>query len=95
MVSGATLEGFCGNTNCKRGENGLPASLEHLRAGTKYCSEPCKKQAVRNGGSKKVLTGTFDPSQTPVLCGFSRDVLPGKASTVNPANCGISRDARA
>jgi predicted nucleic acid-binding Zn ribbon protein len=40
-------EGFCGNPYCTRGESGQPASLSHLRAGTRFCSDACKKQLRR------------------------------------------------
>ena len=65
-------EGRCRNRKCRRGENGQPASLEHLRSGARFCCEACSEQARRNSPSQKVLTGTFDPSKTPVLRGFSR-----------------------
>ena len=74
VLDAALLGRVCGNPKCKRGEGGQRASLAHLRAGAKYCSESCKKQSLRNGGPQEVLTGTFDPSQPPVLRGFSRDV---------------------
>jgi len=93
LAGGQTANGYCENPNCPSGENGLPASLAHLRAGTRYCSGACKKQARRNSGAKKVLTGAFDPSPTPVLRGFSRDTFAGKASTPYSGNLGLSRDA--
>jgi hypothetical protein len=39
--------GFCQNVACTQGDSGEPASLAHLRAGTRFCSESCKKQAGR------------------------------------------------
>lgn len=42
-----TSEGFCSNPYCTRGESGQPASLSHLRAGTRFCSDACKKQLRR------------------------------------------------
>jgi hypothetical protein len=43
----AANEGSCHNPGCKRGENGMPASLAHLRTGTLYCSTACKMQMRR------------------------------------------------
>jgi hypothetical protein len=72
IIDGSTPAGRCKNQHCPHGENGLTASLTHLRAGAKYCSETCSEQARRARHAQRVLTGTFDPSQTPVLRGFSR-----------------------
>jgi hypothetical protein len=49
---------FCRNPKCPNGENGMPATLDHLRAGTLFCSSACKMQAGRTR-----LTTTFDPLQ--------------------------------
>jgi hypothetical protein len=40
-------EGFCSNPYCTRGESGQPASLSHLRAGTRFCSAACKMRLQR------------------------------------------------
>ena len=40
-------EGYCQNPACRRGEDGRPASLSHLRTGTLYCSTACKMQMRR------------------------------------------------
>jgi hypothetical protein len=38
--------GICGNTGCG-------STLAHLRAGTRFCSESCKKRASRVLGNEK------------------------------------------
>jgi predicted nucleic acid-binding Zn ribbon protein len=85
VSGGIAFEGFCRNPNCKRGEDGKPASLAHLRAGTRFCSETCKKQAARSPNPQKPA------SKTPVFIGFSRDTSPGKAFPLNPGKTGVSR----
>jgi len=67
IVSSATLEGFCKNPRCPNGENGQPASLVHLRAGTKYCCDACRVQAQRSPDRQK------SPSKTPVFIEDSRN----------------------
>jgi hypothetical protein len=66
---------FCQNPGCKRGDNGQPASLAHLRMGSRFCSDDCRKHAHKNRSPREVLNTGFDPSRTPVLCGFSRPYL--------------------
>jgi predicted nucleic acid-binding Zn ribbon protein len=66
---------LCQNPDCKRGESGQPASLAHLRKGSRFCSEECRKHVHRNGGSKEILNRDFDPSGTRILRGFSRPHL--------------------
>jgi len=45
-VNGAT-GGFCENPICSRGESGQPATLTHLRAGARFCSDLCRQQSKR------------------------------------------------
>lgn len=72
---------LCQNPNCKRGERGRPASLAHLRQGSRFCSEECRDRARRaredhkDRSGRTVLTGTFQPSGRPILRGFSRGNL--------------------
>ncbi len=63
--------GLCQNPACKRGGNGQPASLAHLRKGSLFCSTDCRVQA--NRASKRVLNSHFDPSGGRIKCGFSRN----------------------
>lgn len=86
--------GYCQNPSCPRGENGEPASLEHLRSGAKFCCEACSEQARRNVHSRKVLTGHFDPSQARQKCGFSRHASGEMGLGVNPPIFDVSRHAR-
>lgn len=55
---------YCQNPNCKRGEIGQPASLDHLREGSRFCSPECRVEAHRNGGPQKVLTDDFQAAET-------------------------------
>jgi hypothetical protein len=64
---------YCQNPRCPRGEAGQPAKLAHLRTGTLYCSESCKKQAQRSPNRQK------RGRKTQVLIGFSRDTLLSEA----------------
>jgi hypothetical protein len=59
--------GYCQNPSCPNGEDGKPASLAHLRAGTRFCCESCKKQAQRSPNPQNRA------SKTPVFIGLSRD----------------------
>jgi hypothetical protein len=38
---------FCENRDCKRGEDGQPASLTHLRKGSRFCCAACRVRAHR------------------------------------------------
>ena len=91
VIGAEAKEGYCQNPKCPRGEYGQPASLEHLRSGTKFCCEACSEQARRNAHSQEVLTGHFDPSQTRQKCGFSRHVPSEMGLGVNPSNFAVSR----
>jgi len=75
----AELEGRrCANPKCRKDEKRYPATIDHLRAGTLYCSESCKKQAHRS-------PNRHNPGpKPPVFIEFSRDTLPGKAFGINP-----------
>jgi len=45
---------LCRNPECKHGQGGQPASLAHRRAGSRWCSDACRKQARRNGAVEVV-----------------------------------------
>jgi len=60
----------CQNGDCKRGENGQPASLAHLRKGSRFCSGDCRIAAHR---VSRVPDDHFDASETLVLRRFSRN----------------------
>jgi hypothetical protein len=59
--------GYCRNETCPNGEDGKPASIAHLRAGTLFCATACRMQARR--GSNPY----FSSSKTPVFIGDSRN----------------------
>jgi hypothetical protein len=61
--------GYCQNPACPNGSDGKPASLAHLRAGTLYCGESCKKRAQRSPNRQK------QGAKTPVFIEVSRDTL--------------------
>src|SRR5258708_17664192 len=45
----AELEGRrCANPRCRKDQGKYPARLDHLRPGSLYCSESCKKQVQRS-----------------------------------------------
>lgn len=74
IIGGAgTPEGFCQNPKCPNGENGLTASLTHLRAGSLFCSDACRVQANRSPNRQK------SASKTPVFIEVSRNTFTGKA----------------
>lgn len=65
LIGAATAQGrYCQNPNCKRGEIGQPAGLDHLREGSRFCSPECRVEAHRNGGPHKVLTDDFQAAET-------------------------------
>jgi hypothetical protein len=41
-------ESRCRNPKCRKGEQGQPASLAHLRAGSRFCCDGCRMQALRS-----------------------------------------------
>jgi hypothetical protein len=69
QITGTASEAgtYCRNPRCPRGEDGQPAKLDHLRAGTLYCSESCKKQVQRSPNRH------FSHSKRAVFIEFSRD----------------------
>ena len=44
---------FGRNRTRRRGEDGMPAGLDHLRANARFCSDTCKKQARRSPNRQK------------------------------------------
>lgn len=44
---------LCQNPSCTRGDGGTPASLAHLRADARYCSDVCKKAGQRSPNREK------------------------------------------
>lgn len=63
----ALPEGYCANPDCPNGQNGQPASLAHLRAGTLFCSDTCRVQANRSPNHD------FRPSKKAVFIEVSRN----------------------
>jgi hypothetical protein len=61
----------CQNPSCPNGTDGFAAILDHLRAGTRFCSATCKKHAKRGPNPD------FSPSKRAVFIGVSRDTLAG------------------
>lgn len=55
---------FCQNPMCRRGENGQPASLAHLREGSRFCCDECRVMAHRKGGPQQVLDSGFQATET-------------------------------
>jgi hypothetical protein len=47
FVGDSVLTGNCANPNCKRGDANQPASLSHLRIGSRFCGDLCRKQFSR------------------------------------------------
>jgi hypothetical protein len=75
----AELEGRrCANTRCRKDHKKYPAKLDHLRAGTLFCSTSCKMQVQRSPNPH------FSPSKRAVFIAFSSNALPGKPLGVNP-----------
>jgi predicted nucleic acid-binding Zn ribbon protein len=70
-------EGYCQNPRCPRGEDGQPAKLAHLRAGTHFCSDACKMQVQRSSNR------LFSHSKRAILIEVSSNGLHGKALGVN------------
>jgi hypothetical protein len=64
-----TVGRSCANPRCPNGENGNPSTLDHLRAGTVYCSESCKKQSQRSPNRH------FSRSKKAAFIEFSRDAI--------------------
>jgi hypothetical protein len=67
LMGRSAPNGLCQNPACKRGGNGQPAGLAHLRVGTRFCSESCKKQSQRRSNHQK------QPPKSANWRGFSRD----------------------
>jgi hypothetical protein len=63
----SSTERYCQNLACPNGSDGWTANLAHLRAGTRFCTEACKKQARRSPNPQNRA------SKTPVFIGVSRD----------------------
>jgi hypothetical protein len=75
----AELEGRrCANPRCRKDQGKYPASLDHLRPGSRYCSESCKKQVQRSPNRH------FSPSTTRINIEVSRDTFGGKPLGVIP-----------
>jgi hypothetical protein len=73
------LEGRrCANPRCRKDRGKYPATLDHLRPGSLYCSESCKKQAQRSPSRH------FSPSTRRINIGFSRDTFGVKPLGVIP-----------
>jgi hypothetical protein len=55
QVAGADAQGprVCRNPGCRNGEDGQPASLDHLKATARYCSDACGKQDKRSSNRQK------------------------------------------
>jgi hypothetical protein len=47
-----TTQRLCRNPRCRRGEDGGPGSLAHLRADALYCNATCKKAGQRSLNAK-------------------------------------------
>ncbi len=63
----SSTERYCQNPACPNGSDGRTASLAHLRAGTRFCTEACKKQAQRSPNPRN------RGPKTPIFIEFSRD----------------------
>ena len=59
--------GYCQNPACPNGDDGMPADLESLKAGARYCSDACRMQAHRSPRQKK------SGSKTPAFIEFFRN----------------------
>lgn len=44
---------FCGNANCRRGDGGKPASIDHLAGKARFCSDACKMAFHRSPNPQK------------------------------------------
>ena len=75
----AELEGRrCANPRCRKDRKKYPATIDHLRAGTLFCSTTCKMQAQRSPNRH------FSPSKRAVFIEVSSNALPGEAFGANP-----------
>jgi hypothetical protein len=73
------LEGRrCANPGCRKDRGKYPATIDHLRAGTLYCSESCKKQVRRSPNCH------FSPSTTRINIEVSRGTFAAKPLGINP-----------
>jgi hypothetical protein len=73
------LEGRrCANPKCRKDQGKYPATIDHLRPGSLYCSESCKKAVQRSPNRH------FSPSTTRINIEVSRDTFGFKPLRVNP-----------
>ena len=64
-----SIRRLCHNPRCRRGDDGRPASLAHLRADALYCTATCKKAGQRS--SERIKPA----SSGQCLCGTKGDKL--------------------
>jgi len=72
-----TTTRLCRNPRCRRGDDGGPGSLAHLRADARYCDDTCKKAGQRS------LRRENESSNRQYLRGSKRD----KADSLAPSYC--------
>jgi hypothetical protein len=78
------LEGRrCANPRCRKDEGKYPATIDHLRAGTLFCSASCKMQFQRSPNRH------FSPSKRAVFIEDSSNDLPSKAFGINPGDSAL------
>jgi hypothetical protein len=58
IPSAPTTQRLCRNPRCRRGDDGGPGSLAHLRADAMYCGDACRMAAQRSPNRQKQ---TSDP----------------------------------
>ena len=73
-LAGPTTARLCRNPRCRRGDDGGPGSLAHLRADARYCNDACTKAGQRS------LKGENEPSNRQYLSGCKRDKINSPAS---------------
>jgi hypothetical protein len=84
------LEGRrCANPRCRKDHKKYPAKLDHLRAGTMFCSTACKMQAQRSPNRH------FPPSKRAVFIEVSSNGFTGEAFGVNPGDSALQRASQA